>query len=778
MIAKIHNIRAIGKFHDFSPCEPVQLGELTLIYSDNGRGKSTLADIFRALTLGDSKRMVGRKTFRCDFDQLVKLELADEEQLIFANYAWHGQSQDALVFDDVFISENVCAGNMVGSNQYRNLAQVVIGESAVRAQETEDKLKLDRDSAKAEKEKLQEEIRDHILILDGASVGDSQVDEFVELPYESDLDVSIEQQDARVAEVERSAELLNADQFSLVTLPTLPLEELRDLLGQSLEHVEQNAELQVREHLSRFSSGGVEDWLERGTQLVAEQSEFCPFCGQQLSGSHIIHQYQSYFNQEYVRLKEEITDFAGQQLDFESAINQLYRDLVDNAPVVQFWREQNLESELENLHHEDVKGALDVVLSQLIDLLTIKKNSPLEPLQLNESNVAGLIHWNFVAKKVENYNKEVKTANEEIGKRRENLRSADLSAENRKRIRMRNIKRRYLPDVADLCERYKQAKLKLQDYERQIQLTREEINKAIDDLFVTYKTKVNRILESLGADFTIGEFTRTRDKKSVRLNRYGLVISGERVDVGTQDTPVDEASFKNTISAGDRRTLAFAYFLAQVKALPELDNTIIVFDDPLTSLDTNRRAKTITAIRNLLPDVSKQVIVMSHDAFFLHEFWDGISESKRQDLETGFLKICSAPGENEPSKLVDEWDIESEVRDREAKNFKRVVDFVERRSTESDMEDISRCARILLERRCRMLYIDVCQNASTLGSFMECVVQTRSNSPELSNFYQKVKDKINFLNPGLHDDLTARPEPSETETRDYCRDVLQILGRL
>ncbi len=777
MIAKIHNIRAVGKFNDFSPCEPLELGNLTLIYSDNGLGKSTLADIFRSLTLGDANRLVGRKTLKSDHDQLVNLELENEDKLIFANNKWHGQSPNVKVFDDVFICENVCTGNMVGSNQNRNLAQVIIGDAAVRAQANEDRLKADRDKIKDRIEVLQGQIREHIYSLEPTAVGKLTVDEYVDIAKVTEIDEAVEKQDGRVSQVEKHEEILNVRQLGAVTLPTLPLSELRDLLGLSLEQVEGKAEQKVREHFSRYSDYSVEDWIERGTHLLVERSEFCPFCDQRLSGSQLIQHYQSYFNQEYMNLKKEISDFAAEHLEFETVISQMHRQLLENTATFQFWRKQNLELDVEDLSHEEIKDALDDVARQLRELVKIKKNRPLERLQLNGTAAPALNHWSNVAKKVENYNGKVNSVNKHIANRRESLEGADLGAEKRRLIRLRHTKRRYSPDVADLCERYKQAKLKSQEYEQQISETREDIDKAIDDLFVTYKDKVNEFLESLGAEFTIGEFARTRDKTSVRLRNYGLVISGEHVDVGNPQTPVDEASFKNTMSAGDRRSLAFAYFLAQLRALPDLDDTIVVFDDPMTSLDTNRRAKTINAIRRMC-DVAKQVIIMSHDAFFLHEFWGRYSERRGPNFSVSNIQICAAPGENKPSRLVDKWDIEAAVRDREAKNYRRILDFAEGRSTESDLEDVSRCARILLERRCRMLYLDICQNANTLGNFMECVVQKRINSPELSSFNQKVKETINFLNPSHHDNLTAQPKPSETETRDYCNDVLKLLGRL
>jgi wobble nucleotide-excising tRNase len=43
---------------------------------------------------------------------------------------------------------------------------------------------------------------------------------------------------------------------------------------------------------------------------------------------------------------------------------------------------------------------------------------------------------------------------------------------------------------------------------------------------------------------------------------FCVVINETEVETGTIDTPLDEPSFRNTLSSGDRSTLALAFFLA------------------------------------------------------------------------------------------------------------------------------------------------------------------------------------------------------------------------
>jgi wobble nucleotide-excising tRNase len=57
--------------------------------------------------------------------------------------------------------------------------------------------------------------------------------------------------------------------------------------------------------------------------------------------------------------------------------------------------------------------------------------------------------------------------------------------------------------------------------------------------------------------------------------------------------------FDSALSEGDKRTLAFAFFAAQLLDDPQIANLIVMIDDPMSSMDANRRATTISTIVDL-----------------------------------------------------------------------------------------------------------------------------------------------------------------------------------
>lgn len=75
------------------------------------------------------------------------------------------------------------------------------------------------------------------------------------------------------------------------------------------------------------------------------------------------------------------------------------------------------------------------------------------------------------------------------------------------------------------------------------------------------------------------------------------------------------ASLVEVLSEGEQRVIALAAFIAEL-SLADTANAI-VFDDPVSSLDHNYRAKVAKSIANLA--ASRQVIVFTHDLVFVHD---------------------------------------------------------------------------------------------------------------------------------------------------------------
>jgi len=61
MITRIQLIRNVGQFDSVAPAPNLQLAPLTLVYAENGRGKTTLAAILRSLGSGEALPITERR---------------------------------------------------------------------------------------------------------------------------------------------------------------------------------------------------------------------------------------------------------------------------------------------------------------------------------------------------------------------------------------------------------------------------------------------------------------------------------------------------------------------------------------------------------------------------------------------------------------------------------------------------------------------------------------------------------------------------------------------
>ena len=104
------------------------------------------------------------------------------------------------------------------------------------------------------------------------------------------------------------------------------------------------------------------------------------------------------------------------------------------------------------------------------------------------------------------------------------------------------------------------------------------------------------------------------------------------VTIGANTNLPGKPSFRNTLSAGDRNTLALALFFSSVYESPNLADMIVVLDDPMSSLDDHCSITTVQEIRKLSQKAG-QVIVLSHNKRFLCNIWDHAYKSTSVALE-------------------------------------------------------------------------------------------------------------------------------------------------
>lgn len=103
------------------------LKRFTLIYAENGRGKTTLAAVLKSLGSGDALPILERKRLDVEHAPHAVLNGSGGQIAVFQNGVWTNRFAEILVFDDHFVAENVCSGMVVQTEHRQNLHELIVG---------------------------------------------------------------------------------------------------------------------------------------------------------------------------------------------------------------------------------------------------------------------------------------------------------------------------------------------------------------------------------------------------------------------------------------------------------------------------------------------------------------------------------------------------------------------------------------------------------------------------------------------------------------------------
>ncbi len=281
-------------------------------------------------------------------------------------------------------------------------------------------------------------------------------------------------------------------------------------------------------------------------------------------------------------------------------------------------------------------------------------------------------------------------------------------------------------------------------------------------------TIINQYLDAFNAEFAITE-TKHCYPGGVASSTYQIVINNTAVDVGDGKTPGNMPSFKNTLSAGDRSTLALAFFLAHLERDGGLANKIVVFDDPFNSQDAFRRGQTINEIMKVARQCA-QVIVLSHDATFLKQIWDKCPSAERAAMN---ITDCRKQG----SKITP-IDLEKMCQGRTAIDIDDLQTYLS--TGAGQYLDIIRKMRVVLETYARTTFQNSFDANDWLGDIVRKIREGGASHPA-QTLYDEL-DQINDYTKQYHHgenitDITP-DQIDPTELSGYTKRTLRIVNAL
>ena len=758
MLKKVIGLKNVGRFRDSRSRVVPELLKYVFILGANGFGKTTLCAVLRSVQTGESKFVTGRHTLAARDLPEVDL-LTDKRPVHFDGITWDSTIPEIAIFDSVFVAENVHSGDAVEVDHRRNLYRVIIGEAGVALAHEDRQLVADIRAKTSEISTIKN-------IIESNNPSDINLKAFLELVSDPDIDSKIMHQTQTVAAFRQAQEIRAHSLFGELKLPVLP-DQLEALLASTIETIAEDATKRVAEHLAQHQMAD-ETWVATGVEHIADSR--CPFCGQTVDGLALVAAYRSLFSDSYRALQMELREVrATLTREFgDGAIGRLNTQQAENRADLEFWRRYETLNAGDLELSADLADAMVDLRETALVLLDHKIRAPLESVHPDVAFTQARDAFNRVCGEVAVVNTAIRQANSVITNRKDVTAGGEVKAAEADLNRLRAVQKRHEPAIAQMCADYKRLQDEKDELERRKQRIRTKLDEHTNNVIKPYELRINKLLANFNAGFTIAEMKHSY-AGGVASSSYQLVINDVRVEVGDSKTDWHEASFKNTLSAGDRATLSLALFLVQIEQDPYLNDKIVVFDDPFSSQDAFRRQQTIHEILEVGKGCA-QVIVLSHDACFLRRIWDKCPADQRMALQISDMRALGSK--------IGPCDIEEASKGRIQGELDDLHAFLDTGAGEP--RDVARKLRIVLETHCRVNYPGFFGSSDTLGSIVGTIRTTGTQHPaydllgELDQINQYSREEHHGQDPTV----AGSSQLDETELKGFVARTLKLVNAI
>lgn len=745
-LKKITKLQNVGKFHK-GGVSGGEYGKYTLFYAGNGRGKTTICAVLRSMKTNDPMILQERRTLGETGAPEVQL-LLDSGPATFSAGTWKNGGAAVHIFDGAFVTANVHAGEEVSTDHRRSIYRVIVGAKGVKLAEEVDALDVKVTESTTNIGNAKRVLQQHVP--QGMTF-----DKFLGLAEDPDIDAKLAEQKTKIAAASQAAEIAAKPLLKPSAIPSLPPAFL-PMLGKTVEGISKDAAQMVIAHLSKHQWGrDGEQWIAAGLPHV--QDDKCPFCENVVKGNPLVEMYPQYFDKSYNAFKTELAGLQDTALAGLSEAEGLKTKarFEEIEAAVQYWTPFG---KVDFAPATDLDGALvklAALHAEAKKAIEAKIVAPLELVDATELEQA-LADWQAAAFSLQTCNDSVAQANTAIQGIKNATAGVNKLALETSLKEFEAIKKRHTLEVKALADTYSALVADKVTFVTAKDAKKEELDTYDATVLGKYHDAINAYLMQFGAGFRLMKSEKNYVGK-VPQWMYTIEVNKQPVDV-TKKAGQGEPSFQSVMSAGDRSTLALAFFLAQLDLDPGLADSLVVFDDPFTSLDDFRRAMTAKTILRV-GQKATQVVVFSHDKYFLKAVSDDVIGVKCETFQISSIKTNSA---------IEAWDLEREVKEGYLRAHMDMLDFHNGKSgTASDM---TTKMRPLLEDYIRYRFPNQIAPNQWLGDML-AIIRDDPAHP-LKSLYQEIDDINGFTAPGHHTNKTF----NEDEVRSYVARTLAIVG--
>lgn len=765
MIHKIEKLNCIGKFRDYSATGDVAFKKLTLVYANNGSGKTTLTSVLRSANQNDAEIIKRRKSTNLTTSQkaqIVQRNSGGDTHHTFNATGWTCVFPNIEIFDIHFVNENIFSGFDFNEDHKKQLHQFVIGAQGISIQNQIEQNKTEKTVSKL----LQSSIEQKILEQVGNNLTADKITKYLAITS-TPSNIAQLILDAGIALTNASSNSVIQTLQPLSTLPNvntgIDFSTLKTDLTIATETIKNEAlQALFEEHCKDLLKNSIETpdtWLEKGLSYLnakksVQQSEQenlnCPFCKQELTSSlEIINAYSLKFNEAFNKLVGTIETHLRNLRSFNLEVHIQTLNSIDllNIPRISSWvtyLPKTVQPPIFNMvtNEDDLKEEFQSVIS----LVQEKLQNPSQPVNI-ELITAFEITLDKINTNINIYNQSVLVYNSGITTFRSTIQTVQQAQSEVDRLNCLNL--RFSAVVAPLCTQLIKERQNLKVLEVAYPLLIQQQEHVATAFFTSYQTRINYYLGSIFKTlFRIDNVTNIAPQGRSTQSKLGYKLTLDGQDISFDITKQTNA--KDCLSEGDKSTLALAFFLSKLDVDPGIADKIIIFDDPLSSFDSNRRLYTVQLLTGLLSRV-KQVVVLSHNENFLHLISKNIAAAEKKTL-----RIIENITTN--SSKIEPLDLEKLVENDYFKHVKELEDFLNH-SDIAKKDTVLGWMRNVLEAHIRFKFYrqlsHISPNQRTFGNLITAldtrVVPFRDNANR-----QEILQKLRLIN-----EVSCKPHHGE-----------------
>jgi wobble nucleotide-excising tRNase len=658
MISKISKLDKIGKFSSITQERDFKYGgkgqNCNIVFGFNGSGKTTLSNTISFFAdnsfISEEEKKEIFDDIKNNDDSFVELVLQGNSNIKYPANSVH--SKNFYIFNSNFVATHVFNGTKGRLKKFSNIGGEIKNKEIDNINQQIEVLDEERKKLESENKKFNEK-HEEITKEKSKGFGKTLTDKNKRLQAQdlSNVQLSnsaIEELETKLSSLSTDYELskkqddLNIDLGDLRQLTfdslTFDFEKIDEILAKNIQQLSKDVlEKKITEIQNLFSDEqhqqSVERWFKYGKdvleKIIEHKGKNCPICNTDISNrlDSLLQDYQGYFDESYENFISELKTKTNEVSVVITLLDQF---------------EKNAEK-LDKLFtkYEKILGKL---LFEKFDFSIIKNDfTELEKtLKTKNDNIQSVLN------KPVSISDNLIKLNEAITKL-QNLKTNILSVLESKKLNTHtiegNIRQTYNEiivlefnsfDKAGALEKYRNNQKRITD-----------IVESKSEGLPFLKDKLREELKKLKAE-----------SKSIAIYLVKMGIDHFDIDINEneQDENIvikyknsnnDKNKLRNCLSDGEKTALAFAYFLSkfenEINTPEKVKDSVIVIDDPISSLDDNRLYSTAHLIwRNF--EEAKQLIVLSHNFLFL-KFFNSFYCGKSNCLFLDGEKITDLPDE-------------------------------------------------------------------------------------------------------------------------------------